>query len=79
MNVTHRLSVCVALVGLLSLVPAVAGAQTPPVPAPQTPAAAQPAQPPTDIGPVVAGIELRMVPDNVFEVVPAETYLYYIR
>jgi outer membrane protein insertion porin family len=77
-NVTRRF---VLLVALLCLAPSLAGAQTPPVPAPQAPAAqpAQPPQPPTDIGPVVFGVELRMVPDNVFEVVPAETYLYYIR
>ena len=79
MNLTHRLSIRVALVALLSLGSALAWAQTPPVPAPQAAATPQPAQPPTDIGPVVFGIELRIVPDNVFTVVPSETYLYYIR
>lgn len=54
--------------------------QTPPPPQGAQPAAPQ-AQPlpPTDIGPVVRGVELRVVPDNVFTVVPSETYLYYIR
>jgi outer membrane protein insertion porin family len=84
-NVTRRFSLRatpvaqVVMTALLSLGSALAWAQTPPVPAPQAAATPQPAQPPTDIGPVVSGIELRMVPDNVFEVVPAETYLYYIR
>jgi outer membrane protein insertion porin family len=75
-NVTRRF---LLLVALLSLGPAVAGAQTPPVPAPQAPATPQPNLPPTDIGPVVFAIELRIVPDNVFTVVPSETYQYYIR
>ena len=69
----------VVLTALLCLGPALASAQTPPVPAPQAAANPQPPQPPTDIGPVLRNIELRIVPNNVFEVVPYETYQYYIR
>ncbi len=57
-----------------------AAAQAPPVPQQAQPPA-QPAAPlpPTNIGPVIRGIALRLVPENVFTSVPAETYLYYIR
>jgi len=60
-----------------------AWAQTPPPPV-QTPTpapAAQPAQPmpPEGSAPVYWALEIRFVPDNVFSVVPQETYLYYIR
>jgi len=71
-----RLCVMVVLVALPGLVPGVASdaaAQTPPA-QPQAPPV-----PPTNIGPVLRGIELRLVPDNVFTAVPAETYTYYIR
>ncbi len=75
----NRLSTVVLGCTLL-VCPARALAQTPPTP-PAGQAQAQPPQalPPTDIGPVLWGVELRVVPDNVFTVVPAETYLYYIR
>lgn len=63
----------------MCVAPAAALAQVaPPVPQQQA-AAPQPPLPPTDIGPVLRGIELRIVPDNVFTVVPFETYQYYIR
>lgn len=75
-----RLCVIVVMVALAGPAPE-AAAQTPPVP-PQAQAPAQPAPaalPPTDIGPVLRFLELRIVPENVFTVVPHETYLYYIR
>jgi outer membrane protein insertion porin family len=73
--------ICViGLVAVASVLPpavSVATAQTPPAPQQAQP----PAQlvPPTDIGPVLRFLELRIVPENVFTVVPHETYLYYIR
>jgi outer membrane protein insertion porin family len=78
-------SVCgrVALSVLLLSGPALvtdASAQTPPVTAPPGQAAQPPAPlPPADSGPLLRNMELRFVPDNVFSVVPQETYLYYIR
>src|SRR6185295_2331823 len=74
-----RLCVIVVMVALPGLAQE-AAAQTPPVtPQAQTPAQPAPLLPPTNIGPVLRGIELRIVPENVFTVVPSETYLYYIR
>ncbi len=68
------------LLAALVLTPAVAAGQAqPPVPVAAPQQAPAPQLPPTDIGPVVWGVELRVVPDNVFTVVPAETYLYYQR
>lgn len=73
----------VVLAGLFGLVPGLArdaAAQTPPVgQQAQPPVQPQAPVPPTDIGPVLRGIEFRIVPDNVFTVVPFETYQYYIR
>jgi len=81
-----RVCVMFVLLALASLGPASvpglvseAAAQTPPAPQQAQPPAQAPLLPPTDIGPVLRSIELRMVPENVFSVVPAETYLYYIR
>ena len=80
--------VLMAVVALTGLVPAFAhgpAAQTPPPLTQQAQQAQPPAQPqapplpPTDIGPVLRSIELRFVPDNVFTMVPSETYLYYVR
>ncbi len=77
--VKQRQVIVLAVAALVSLAPALAVAQVaPPVPQPQA-AAPQPPVPPTDIGPVLRGLELRIVPDNVFTVVPFETYQYYIR
>ena len=76
-----RLCVIVVMMALAGPAPE-AAAQTPPVPqlAVQPPAQPTPPPlPPTNIGPVLRGIELRIVPENVFTVVPSETYLYYIR
>jgi hypothetical protein len=70
------------MVGLLALPGLVSGvaAQTPPVAPPaQPPGQPQAPLPPTNIGPVLRSVELRIVPENVFTTVPAETYLYYIR
>ncbi|HUR20109.1 MAG TPA: outer membrane protein assembly factor BamA [Vicinamibacterales bacterium] len=74
-----RLCVTVVLLALPGLVPGLANdaeAQTPPAPQQAQP---QAPLPPTNIGPVLRGIELRIVPENVFTAVPSETYLYYIR
>jgi hypothetical protein len=74
-----RLCVMVGLLALPGLVSGVA-AQTPPVAPPaQPPGQPQAPLPPTNIGPVLRSVELRIVPENVFTTVPAETYLYYIR
>src|SRR5215211_6342457 len=75
-----RLCVMVVLLAVPGLVTA-AAAQTPPVPQ-QTQPPAQPTpepMPPTNIGPVLKNIILQIVPENVFTVVPFETYNYYIR
>lgn len=64
----------------MCLAPAVASAQVAQPPAqPQAATPPQPPLPPADIGPVLRFIELRIVPDNVFTVVPFETYQYYLR
>lgn len=75
-----RRRVVLALAALVCLAPATGLAQVTPPPA-QSQAATppQPPLPPTDIGPVLRALELRIVPNNVFEVVPYETYQYYIR
>ena len=80
MTLIVRLCVIVVMVALAAPAPE-AAAQTPRTQqAVQPPAQPAPAPlPPTDIGPVLRGIEIRIVPDNVFTSVPAETYQCYIR
>ncbi|GMV21541.1 MAG: hypothetical protein AMXMBFR57_14900 [Acidimicrobiia bacterium] len=71
-----RLAALMLSAGVI-LMPATASAQAQP---PAQPAATpQGPLPPTDIGPVLRTIELRIVPNNFFEVVPYETYQYYVR
>jgi outer membrane protein insertion porin family len=78
--VKQRQLIVLAMAAVVSLAPAMVLAQVTPPPAqPQAATPPQPAQPPTDIGPVLRNLELRIVPDNVFTVVPFETYQYYLR
>lgn len=79
-----RRCVIVVLAALCGAAPGVvraAAAQTPPLPPPPAQGAQPqaPLLPPTDIGPVLRFIEFRIVPENVFTVVPYETYQYYVR
>ena len=77
-TVSRRLIVPVAL-AIVCLGGVPAQAQTPLPATPQQATAPQPPEPPTDIGPLFRFIEIRIVPDNVFTVVPFETYQYYVR
>ncbi|HQX81789.1 MAG TPA: hypothetical protein PKW63_08525, partial [Vicinamibacterales bacterium] len=85
MTLIKRVCVVFVLIALTGFVPALvhgAAGQTPPPVAQQAQPPAQPqapALPPTDIGPVLRSIELKLVPENVFTTVPSETYLYYVR
>lgn len=77
--VKQRQLTVLAVAALVCLAPAAGLAQVAPPAQPQVAAPPQAPQPPTDIGPVLRNLELQIVPDNVFTVVPFETYQYYLR